>query len=86
MRTELVSLYFISCLNSIAVYLYCPCPHQSGATTRIQVDQIFPMGSILAHLLIPSSFKELNQSDTYVMCAIGKRFEGVVPFHGRTQQ
>ena len=56
------------------------------AASWLQVDQTYPVGYILSHILIRISYNELNQSDTYMMNAIRKRFEGVVPSHGGTQQ
>ena len=70
----------------MAVSLYCLRIHQLVASTQIQVDQTCPVGSVLDHILIIRSFEELNQSENSVMDAIGKRFEGVVPYHGGTQK
>ena len=70
----------------MSVYLYCLCLHQLDVSTRIQVDQTFPVGYILAHILSQSVCKEINQPYTSVMDVIGKRFEGVVPSHGGTQR
>ena len=70
----------------MAVYLYCPRLHQLAASTRLQVDQTCSVGYTLSHILIWRSFKDLNQSDTSVMDAIGKRFEGLLPSHGGTQK
>ena len=57
-----------------------------AAFTRLHVDQTCPMGYILSHILIRKSFKDLNQLDTSMMDATGKRFEGVIPSHGRTHK
>ena len=70
----------------MAVYVYCPWLHQLAMSTRLQVHKTCPVGYILAHILNQRSFKELNQSDTSVMDAIGERFEGVVLSHGGNQE
>ena len=86
-RLKKVSLpYCLSRPRSMAAYLYCPRLHQLAVSTRLQVYQTCPVGYILAHILSRRSFKEINQLDTSVMDAIGKRFEGVVPSHGGTKQ
>ena len=70
----------------MTLYLYFPRLHQLAASTRLQVDQTFSVGYILAHVLIWSRIKEINQSDTSVLDAIGERFEDVLPSHGRSQR
>ena len=70
----------------MAVYVYYPRLHQLITSTRIQVDQTCPVGYILAHILSRRIFKDLNQLDSSVMDAIGKRFKGVLPSHGGTNQ
>ena len=86
MQTKLVSPYYLLCPHSMDVYLYCLRTHQLDATIRIQVAQTCLKDSILAHVLIQRSFKEINQLDTSVMGAISKRFEAVLSSHGGTQQ
>ena len=68
------------------IYLYFLRIRQLSTTTLLQVDQTYPLGSILSHVLIQKNFKELNQLDISVMGAIGKSFEGVVPSYDGTQQ
>ena len=70
----------------MAVSVYLLCLHQLYTTTKLQVDQTSPVEYILDHLLSQRSFKKLNQPDTYFMDAIGEIFDGLVPYHGRTQQ
>ena len=70
----------------MAVYLYCLRLHQLAASTQLQVNQNYPLGYILDQILIQRIFKYINQSDTYLVDAIGERFEGVVPSHGGTQR
>ena len=80
------SLYRLSRPRSMAVYLYYPGIHQLAVTTWLHVDNTFPVGSILYHVLIRRSFKYIHQSDTSVMGSIGKRFVGVFSSHGGTQK
>ena len=70
----------------MAIFLDCPRLHQLAVTTLLQVDQTCTVGSIFAHIFIRRSFNILNQSDTSVMDAIGKRSKGIVPYCGVTQQ
>ena len=70
----------------MAISLYCQRLHQLSETTQLHVDQTCPIGYILVRVLIQSRFKDLNQSDTSLIDAIGGRFEGVVPSHGGTHQ
>ena len=68
------------------VYLHCLRLHQLATSTRLEVDQTCPVVYILAHILNQRIFKELNQSDTFVMDAIDERFEVLVPSCGGTQR
>ena len=70
----------------MAVLLDCMRLHQLAATTRPQVDKTCPMGYIFFHVFIQSSFNEINQSDTSAVDSKCKRFNGIVRFHGITQQ
>ena len=80
------SPYHISRQWSVDLYLYCLLLQQLASSTRLQVDQTCPMGYIPAHILIQRVFKDINQSYTSVMDAIGERFEGLAPSYGGTQR
>ena len=73
-QTKLVRRIVSRIPRIMAVNLYCLFLHQLVASTRLQVAQTCPVGYILAHILIRRRINELNQSDTSVMEAIGKRF------------
>ena len=70
----------------MAIFLDCPRLHQLAVTALLQVDQTCTVGYIFARIIIRRSFNILNQSDTSVMDAIGKRSKGIVPYYGVTQK
>ena len=70
----------------MAVFLDSLRPHYLAVTTWIQVDQTCPVGYISSHLFIRRSFNDLNQLAASVMDTICKKYEGIVPSHGVTQQ
>ena len=65
----------VYCVPRVWLYIYTA----HGSINWLRVPRY---RYILAHILRRRIFKEINQSETPVMDAIGKRLEGVFPSYG----